>query len=402
MSQKNNDKAALTLVDILLISNVFVWYSFVFDTLKRLTCENQLIIWSVHFMAGACSAIIGATVTSKINKQRAFLIFWIFLGTISSVIPIFINLANSYNKLIISFLFGVSFGLGLPANMGHFAKCTSIENRAKLGSLILLINSFGVFILKAIAATSSNLMQALILAVWRGAGLMFLLLVKSAGEETLYRRNVSFAHIFNQQPYVLYLIPWIMFSLVNYLSIPLQLYIIGADLVAFLNSIENVLIGIFAIISGFIADFWGRKRIILTGFIMLGLGYAVLGLYPQNLLSWYFYTLVDGIACGTFFVIFIVTIWGDLSYGVASDKHYAIGGLPLFISNFLRLSVGTYIAETVPAYAIFSFVAFFLFLAVVPLMYAPETLPEKTLRERELRSYIERAKRVREKFTKRQ
>jgi hypothetical protein len=32
-------------------------------------------------------------------------------------------------------------------------------------------------------------------------------------------------------------------------------------------------------------------------------------------------------------------------------------------------------------------------------MYAPETLPEKTLKERELKSYIEKAKKIKEKFT---
>jgi len=32
-------------------------------------------------------------------------------------------------------------------------------------------------------------------------------------------------------------------------------------------------------------------------------------------------------------------------------------------------------------------------------MYAPETLPENVFRERKLRGYIEKAKRIREKFT---
>jgi hypothetical protein len=31
-------------------------------------------------------------------------------------------------------------------------------------------------------------------------------------------------------------------------------------------------------------------------------------------------------------------------------------------------------------------------LAVLPLIYAPETLPEKTMKDRELKSYIEKAK----------
>jgi MFS family permease len=161
--------------------------------------------------------------------------------------------------------------------------------------------------------------------------------------------------------------------------------------------IEGVLVGVFAIVGGFLSDVIGRKRIAIFGFIMLGIGYATLGIYPGNLLSWYFYTLVDGIAWGTFSVIFIITIWGDLSYDSSSNKYYAIGGLPYFISNFLRLTVGSYISKTVSAYAIFSLTAFFLFLAVFPLMYAPETLPEKKIREREVREYIEKAKKIKEK-----
>jgi len=61
--------------------------------------------------------------------------------------------------------------------------------------------------------------------------------------------------------------------------------------------------------------------------------------------------------------------------------------------------IGSYIAETVSANAIFSLTAFFLFLAVLPLMYAPETLPEKKIRERELRQYVEKAKKIKEKHT---
>jgi len=38
-------------------------------------------------------------------------------------------------------------------------------------------------------------------------------------------------------------------------------------------------------------------------------------------------------------------------------------------------------------------------LAVIPLMYAPETLPEKKIRERELKGYIDKAKKVKEKYT---
>ena len=152
--------------------------------------------------------------------------------------------------------------------------------------------------------------------------------------------------------------------------------------------------------AGFFADKIGRKRTLIGGFIIFGIGYAVLGITPFNVYAWYLYMAFDGIAWGIIYVIFLFTIWGDLAHERPSEKYYAVGIIPYALSGFLRTTLGPLIVNTVSEYAIFSFAAFFLFLAVVPLMYAPETLPEKTVRERELRSYIERAKRVREKFTK--
>jgi hypothetical protein len=95
-----------------------------------------------------------------------------------------------------------------------------------------------------------------------------------------------------------------------------------------------------------------------------------------------------------------VTIWGDLSPDAPSDKYYAVGVLPFFASKFLDVAIGGYVADAVQGYtsALFSFVAFFLFLAVLPLVYAPETLPEKIVQDRELKSYIEKAQMTKEKY----
>jgi hypothetical protein len=89
-----------------------------------------------------------------------------------------------------------------------------------------------------------------------------------------------------------------------------------------------------------------------------------------------------------------------LSHNAPSDKYYAVGVLPFFASRFLELTVGGYITASIPesASALFSFTAFFLFLAVLPLFYAPETLPEKNIRDRELKTYIEKAQKVKEKY----
>ncbi len=99
-----------------------------------------------------------------------------------------------------------------------------------------------------------------------------------------------------------------------------------------------------------------------------------------------------------FFSVLLTVIWGDLGEGYVREKYYALGGLPCLLSNFVSVVVEPYVSVISPT-ATFSFASFFLFLAVILLMYAPETLPEKAMKERELKGYIEKAKKVREKFT---
>ena len=51
----------------------------------------------------------------------------------------------------------------------------------------------------------------------------------------------------------------------------------------------------------------------------------------------------------------------------------------------------------IPIATAFTVASFFLFVAVIPLMYAPETLPEKAIKDRDLQSYIEKAKKIAKK-----
>jgi MFS family permease len=191
-----------------------------------------------------------------------------------------------------------------------------------------------------------------------------------------------------------------MFSLINYLVSPVSPTLVNVDDVGILTLLQIGFMGLFAVLGGFFIDTMGRKRIAVTGFILLGLGAAALGI------SWalpflYFNVIVDGIAWGFLLVLFILTLWGDLSYGKSSDKYYAIGVMPFFISKFLDLTIGKYLSSSLNnSTALFSFGAFFLFIAVLPLIYAPETLPEKNIKDRELKNYIEKAQKLVAKETK--
>jgi MFS family permease len=181
-----------------------------------------------------------------------------------------------------------------------------------------------------------------------------------------------------------------MFIIINYTTLPLVNQIFQKDDVfIYFELISSILAGVLAVSFGFFADQIGRKRLVVSGFALLGLGYAILGLFEENVFGWYFYTVVDGIAWGAFYAIFFTTIWGDLAQGRSSEKHYALGFLPFLFSVLLQ-STGNYLvgADLVLTSAVFSFASFFLFIAVLPLAYAPETL---NIKDREFKSYVQKA-----------
>jgi hypothetical protein len=97
-------------------------------------------------------------------------------------------------------------------------------------------------------------------------------------------------------------------------------------------------------------------------------------------------------------VTFILILWGDLSQSGSREIYYTIGVIPLFLTQIVGRALDEYIMQIQGTINVFSVAAFFLFLAVLPLLYAPETLPEKKMELRRLRKFAEDAKKVKEKY----
>jgi MFS family permease len=391
------------LLSIILVSNAFVWYYYVGDVLREISKNGDFNysanfqVWTVHFTVLIVSALAGAFLTGKLSSSRdRFMSIWMLLGIASPFALLIVNTANVLNVTAIGLILGLSFGIGMPNCMGYFTSHNRIETRGRLGGMMMLLTGLGLIALEMTTGWGL-IMQVVMLVAWRGFGLLSFVLLKPKGEKIMEEKTPSYRAILRQRSFMIYFVPWVMFSLVNYLTTPVLDTIFQPEMVETLLLIENGLVGVFAMVGGFLVDTMGRKRVAIVGFAMLGIGYAALGTYPESLLVWYFHTAADGIAWGMLLVIFVTTIWGDLSHNARSDKYYAARVFPFFISSFLPLVVANQIITIIPTYAIFSFTAFFLFLAVLPLVYAPETLPEKTMKDRELKKYIEKAQKEAEK-----
>jgi MFS family permease len=411
LSDKFRITAKNTIINIVLVTNAFVWYYLAIKILYDISLVTVMdpfttqLMWTIHFTGIIFSAIAGASLTNKIKDKTRFFMLWMALGVTSSIISLAVDTTYIPNVLGLSLLWGLSLGLGMPSCMGYLAKSIQIENRARVGGIILFLSGVGFAVFGTTASDSISL-QMTVLSAWRIFGLAFFLIFRQRMENPDNNKPPSYKSLVGQRNFLLYLVPWIMFSLITCLTIPVQSQIVDliksrtpeVPSVEFLRGIENVLAGVFAVVGGFLADIVGRKRISIVAFASLGLAYSALGIYPENILSWYLYTVIDGIAWGLLFVIFVVTVWGDLGGHMPSDKYYAVGVAPFFISKALQFTIGNDIANAIPNSAIFSFTAFFLFLAVLPLFYAPETLPEKTMKDRELKIYIEKAEKIKQKY----
>jgi MFS family permease len=189
-----------------------------------------------------------------------------------------------------------------------------------------------------------------------------------------------------------------MFCLIDRFEQPILKNFFG-DFHFFIVTIGPLIASFSALIAGLLSDEIGRKLVVLCGFATLGIGYGIIGLAPATMISWYFFLIVGSISTGILWVTFWLILWGDLSRSGAGEKYYAIGEAPYFFTFIIRVLPAPQVTM-IPATSAFSLASFFLFLAVLPLLYAPETLPQKKIELRRLRKYVETAKKLEEKYMK--
>ncbi len=384
----------------IIVFNSLTWYTLTWAMFNSsinnlyVSVAETLVLFAVHFAGVASSAILGSIICPR-EREISFLL-WMLAGAVMSALLTTVASNSTSINILISLFLGISIGVGLPSCLAYFADVTFVENRGIHGGITWSAVGFGILLLALLINTLNSVLAFLALAIWRGLGLItFFFSTKSKGKIQQTLNPSAYSSILRRKDMILYLIPWIMFCLVNFIEAPLLENLFG-DFYIFVGFVEFALTGFFALIGGILADIVGRKRVIIAGFVMLGIEYAVLSLLPEFPISWYIYTILDGITWGMFASVFFMTLWGDLAGDYEKEKYYLVGGLPYILAGFLSILVKPYV-EIIPLSMAFSLASFFLFLAVIPLMYAPETLPEKKIRERELRQYIEKAKKIREK-----
>jgi len=375
----------------LLLNSVTWFYLMAFMVIYMLPGANPFVssLSRLFYIATAVSMLISPFISERVDNS-SFILFWVILGIVSSLSPIFL-MFNEYGVAAMLILWGTAFGIGFPPCLASISSVISDEKRGFAGGVIFLA-TYLLTPLLIFATTQLGLFSSLLmLVVWRSLG--FVGGFQNLGKNLALLKPTTYSSVLHNRTFLLYLLPWLAFCLVNYSEAQVLEQFFGKSTMALINIVEFVIGAIFCLIGGKLMDQKGRKWVIIVGLVMLGLGYAMLSFFPLISAIQAFYVIVDGIAFGIFTVAFIFVVWGDISSGYCGGKYYALGTLPVLLAMTFSDFASPWL-RTLDASSAFSLASFFLFMAVIPIFFAPELLPERVLRERELRKYVERVKEI--------
>jgi MFS family permease len=382
--------AAVTILSTSLLSWFYLTWTYFSEIFQGL---GSSLFWlyvgqAVFFVSVAFSAITGSVMSEKISRRK-FLWSWTAFGVlVTALAPFFQGLLFS---LFFAALLGVSFGLGFPSCVSFLADSTVIEERARVSGIFIL----AVFIVLSLAIAvisrlSLGIVEIILLCIaLRSTGFLSLVLdccEREKGKEKSWRTILGY------KDFLFYLFPWLMFSTANGLA-----SIVGSGLpqspdyaAAFAtgNTLHWMGTGIFAFISGVLADRFGRKQPIIIGLVLLGISYAFLGIATSPL-SWLVQLTTSGIAWGMLTVVYIA-IPGDLAFPGSKERFYALGTIIPFIMYVSFSGISTLPGITIPVSALSSILTIVLFASVIPVLRASETLPESKVRARKVKEHIEK------------
>jgi MFS family permease len=405
LGENSIGKRGFLVITILFLS-VFGWYYMAVPMINSvlsgldITHTQNLAIWATFYLSIIGTSILGTFLSNKVGRLK-FLYAWTVLGVVISFLPALLTNVTFLHVWSMSLLLGASFGLGIPSCLAYFAECTIVENRGRISGITFLIANISVPFLAILFSIFDLATISVIFALLRGMGLIVFFLKPEKQPSSQITTSVSFVSILRDRTFLLYFVAWSMFPLVDsFERVLVYNFLIEwrPNLIGNMGIVEPLVAGLSILIAGLLCDWIGRKKIVLSGFVALGVAYAIIGLAPYFEISWYLYFLVDAVAWGIFLLVFVLILWGDLAQSKNSEKYYTLGSIPYFLSSIIPSLLTQSFIDQVSLSAAFSLASFFLFVAVMPLVFAPETLPEKKMELRRLRKFAEDAKKAKEKY----
>jgi len=376
---------ALSAYAALSVAYVYIIFSN-YSTISSSAASSQMPFFLLFLIICTLTSLaIGAIVATKLNKWHHSVMN--ILGILFGLI-LLSPFEGDIQIMLLAILGGASSSIVLPDLLNYVISLTRFENRGAASGIFLFIVYTLLSITSIVISDITTLAAVIILFKFASLALAN----KSTYSIKITEDLPSASSSFNTKLY--FFIVWVIFLLVDAIATNVAMQLVPMSELYFI-SLYSTLIGLFSmVLGGFLMDITGRKKIMVFAYAYLGAEYALVTLSYGTFIG---YTFLDGIAWGILTTLFTLVIWGDLSLPTNRPKYLATS---LGISTFMFFLSNTLQMIELPLLAVqtFPLTSIFLFIAVIITLYLPETLPDKVVQARDLQDYIERAKRIKEKY----
>jgi hypothetical protein len=302
---------------------------------------------------------------------------------------IFPFVLKGFILLVIVFMLAPIVSIGLLIFFRYFKQTTASTGQARLAGMIAFLVLPLILVLGGINPRTTDYSYIFVFMLLSSLGMVFALRTKPKKIIRTIAENS-----FEKKAVFLYLVPWILFSIVNVtLAKNLSGYMIAqtstsVHLALVVLQIIGVNLGV--IIAGFLADFFGRKISLVLSLTLYGVSSVLCGLIATAEL----FTLVyffNGMSWGILFVLYIFVVWGDLANKDNWAKIYSIGAGTYFAS----LGIGTIIPQaTFPISTSSLLICLIMFLSILPIFLSPELTSIDYIEKIRLNKYVNKVKKL--------
>jgi MFS family permease len=379
----------------IIFSTVFYTLYFVFSlyVIRYLSSssDNRFLVQAAFNFVIVATLIVTSFIIDKINNLQTIYICLIVTAIFAAslyFVPIDIL------KLVGVFIIGSFFGIGQLAFLTYFWNLTMPEERGRVAGLNGFFSLLFYIIMYVTWVPTSDLQSSVAFVIVLSLAPLSTIFLKSKKALLTSKQN-KIEYYPERRTILLYLIPWLLFSLINVTLASSTSFHISQQVSAssyFLLIALQLIAAVFGtIIGGTMSDFFGRRASLIFSLTFYGISSALAGFANNYVL--YFVYLANGFSWGILLVMFTFVIWGDLSNERSAVKMYTIG---LAIS-YLSQGVGLLpIEQTLQIPLVVSSLGscLLIFFANIPIFLAPELLSNDFRERLKLKLHMKEVKKI--------
>jgi hypothetical protein len=389
-------KRGLLLTLILSIAFYLSYFVFAYYVPQHFfpSVDNRLVLQATFNIAVAITLIVVSFFIRRIDKLHV-----IYACSITTSIFAALLFFVSMDILRLTFFFAIAifFGIGQLAFLTYFWKLTVPDERGRVAGLSGLFSLLLYVIMFATVAPILDFQSAVVLGIAFSLAPLGILLLKPE-KAVLTRKKDETGYYPEKRTILLYLIPWVLFSLINAtfarnisFNISLQ---VPSSLYLFLIVLQGIGTVFGALVGGVAADFFGRRVSLAFSLTLYGISSALAGIANSYALLYFVY-IANGLSWGILSMMYGLVIWGDLSNKENCAKMYSIGFIIFYVTQgigFLPLKQ----IFAIPLVVSSLLSCLLIFLSNIPIFLAPELLPSDFREKIKIKLHMDSVKKIKQ------